>query len=66
MVDAEPLQFICPSGAYWSVHEITDPLSPTGRSLIFVSDYGFRRVRTYPPDWRELGWDALWALSWGR
>ena len=43
-----------------------DTLTANARSLIFVSTAGFRRVRTYPADWRALGAAELWALSWQR
>lgn len=66
MVESAPVHFTAPDGTYWSVHEITDDRHGDGRSLIFVSDSGFRRVRAYPSDWRELEPDALWELSWAR
>lgn len=65
MVSADRVHFLSPTSVHWSVHEIQDPSTATGRSLIFVSDDGFRRVRDYPANWRHLDDAALWALSWG-
>jgi hypothetical protein len=66
MVRAAPVHFTAPDGSFWAVHEIRDDELGLGYSLIFVSDEGFRRVRSYPPSWRELDSAALWALSWTR
>ena len=66
MVSAAPVHFTAPDGTFWTVHEIRDDKLGLGYSLIFVSDEGFRRVRVYPPSWRELDAAALWALSWTR
>ena len=63
---ADPVHFVSPDYTNWTVHEISDPHAPSGRSLIFVSPAGFRRVRVYPADWRELSASELWALSWER
>jgi hypothetical protein len=48
------------------VYEVSDTHGRpwAGRSLIFVSDMGFRRVRTYPPNWREMNPNELYELSW--
>lgn len=62
----EPVHFVAPDYTNWTVHEISDPHTTTGRSLIFVSPGGFRRVRDYPAEWRDLSASDLWALSWGR
>ena len=62
----EPVQFVAPDYSRWSVHEVHDPSTPTGRALLFVSTTGFRRVRSYPADWRTLTAAALWELSWGK
>ena len=51
---------------WWTAYEIRDPNSPSGTSLIFVSGEGFRRVRSYPDDWRGLTPPELAALSWKR
>ena len=37
-----------------------------GPSLIFESDGVLRRVRDYPPDWRELSDAELMQVSWHR
>ena len=53
-------------GTLWLVYEL--PPSPYDRrlaaSLIFESDTVFRRVRTFPANWRDLSDDELFALSW--
>lgn len=64
MAETPTVHFTAPDGSFWSVHEIADDRSESTRSLIFVSDHGFRRVRAYPPEWRDLAPEALWALSW--
>jgi hypothetical protein len=53
------------SGGIWSVNELSDRLDParTRWSLVFSGDACIRRVRQYPPDWRELSDIALIALS---
>ena len=61
-----PLYFQAPDYTHWTVHEVRDPTTNGGRSLIFVSATGFRRVRDYPTGWRALSADDLWALSWQR
>ena len=66
MVAAEPVQFLAPDHTAWTVHEIRDPHNERGYCLIFVSEHGFRRVREYPTEWRELSPLDLWALSWNR
>lgn len=65
MLDASPVHFTAPDGSFWSVHEIGDGPGG-GRALVFVSDGGFRRVRTFPAHWRDLPADDLWSLSWAR
>jgi hypothetical protein len=63
-----PVSFTANDGVRWTVrevgHDATDE-RPDGRSsLLFESDATIRRVRTFPPDWRELDARALVALSW--
>ena len=60
------VRFSDPDHAAWTVHEVHDPFASGGSSLIFASTAGFRRVRRFPADWRELSAEALWALSWQR
>ena len=62
----DPVYFQAPDYTHWTVHEVHDPLTATARALIFVSTAGFRRVRSYPSEWRALGAAELWALSWER
>lgn len=59
-------RFLAPDHGYWVVYEVSDRIgeNEVRRSLIFVSDAGFRRVRDFPEDWRTLDDAALWALSW--
>lgn len=67
MTAADEIRFTAPDGTQWSVHEINSNSSPglARRSLIFVSEEGFRRVYTYPEDWRDLSSEELYKLSWG-
>ena len=54
-------------GAYWIVREFEGDsvvANGGGPCLIFSSDTVFRRVRTFPSNWRELGPDELLVLSW--
>jgi hypothetical protein len=62
----DPVHFVAPDYSHWTVHEVRDPGAERGRSLIFVSPTGFRRVREYPEGWRALAADELWSLSWSR
>lgn len=68
MTSADEVRFTAPDGTHWSVHEVaSSPARPwAGRSLIFVSEHGFRRVYNFPRNWRELQDDELLALSWQR
>ena len=63
---ADAIRFVGPDHSYWSVYEVSDAHGRpwAGRSLIFVSDIGFRRVRNYPSNWREMGPNELYELSW--
>ena len=59
------VEFVSPDGTHWRVYEISNrPSMGTGRSLIFVSEQGFRRVYDYPADWRTLSPEQLSDLSW--
>ena len=53
-------------GMPWLVYEL--PPAPFDRrstpSLVFESESTVRRVRAYPPNWRNLSDDDLFALSW--
>lgn len=49
-------------GHLWRVREVR--FADARPSLIFESEVSFRRVRAYPPDWRQLGDAELYALSW--
>lgn len=60
------VRFVDQDHVIWTVHEIRDPISARGSSLIFVSPDGFRRVRDYPDDWRTLSPAELASLSWNR
>ena len=63
--DQPAVRFRAPNGSHWKVFEMRDPVRDSA-SLIFSSDEGFRRVRTFPADWTALDPAALWALSWSR
>jgi len=60
----EPVYFQAPDYTHWTVHEVHDPIAPGSRALLFVSSAGFRRVRTFPENWRTLPSAELWKLSW--
>jgi hypothetical protein len=49
-------------GHLWRVREVR--FADAKPSLIFESEVSFRRVRVYPTDWRQLGDEELYALSW--
>lgn len=52
------------AGEDWLVYELMMPYDRRGPTLVFESEDIVRRVRTYPPEWRELADDDLFALSW--
>ena len=66
MTSTEPIRFVGPDHSYWTVYEVSDAHSQpwAGRSLIFVSEIGFRRVRAYPEGWRDMSPNELYELSW--
>jgi hypothetical protein len=66
MTRLEQIRFVAPDGSHWTVHEISGSVERpwAARSLIFVGDQGFRRVYSYPENWRELSAEQLFALSW--
>ena len=57
---------IAVDGVFWLVYEL--PPNAFDRrhspSLVFESEGTVRRVREFPSDWRTLGDDDLFALSW--
>ena len=55
-------------GTRWIAFEVTQAIGhAAARSfLIFESSLMMRRVREYPPHWRNLDGPALARLSWGR
>lgn len=56
--------FIDRQGVSWRVfHRHTENEAD---SLIFESESAYRRVRTFPADWRELSSEELCRLSWMR
>jgi len=52
-------------GRVWSVAEVDFPTfeDATCRYLIFSCDSVIRKVRAYPPDWRERTDSALYEVS---
>ena len=50
----------------WRIYELAPPSYDRrgANTLVFESDGFMRRVRRFPANWRELGPDALIALSW--
>ena len=67
--DADCLEFFDAALVSWRVMERDtshDPGAPGDHCLVFASLDSVRRVWVYPIDWRDLGTEALIALSWGR
>ena len=65
----EGVAFVDRNCVQWLVRERdahADPGARGERCLIFAAREVVRRVWNYPPTWRELGADALIALSWRR
>jgi hypothetical protein len=52
----------------WQVREVGPPAYDrrASASLIFYTDEVMRRVRQFPPNWRELSDEELYALSMAR
>lgn len=52
-------------GMHWTVREAAYPAYDRRHQtcLIFENDQVVRRVRTFPPNWRERSDDELYALS---
>lgn len=51
-------------GEDWLVYELLMPYDRRGPTLVFESENIVRRVRSYPPNWRDLPDLELFALSW--
>ena len=67
MTSADQVRFVASDGTYWTVYEIANThVAWASRSLIFVSDRGFRRVYNYPDHWRSLTAEELDSLSWAK
>lgn len=50
----------------WLVYELTFSFDRRSTpSLIFENEQVMRRIRNYPPDWRNLSDEDLFALSLG-
>jgi hypothetical protein len=60
-----PPQTILVDGSSWTVQEVIDPMTSTP-VLIFSGPGVGRRVRNYPPNWRDLPAEQLYKLSWSR
>lgn len=58
---------IAVEGVPWLVYELPPMVFDrrNSPSLVFETDGTIRRVRDYPPNWRDLTDDELYALSWG-
>ena len=62
-----PRRFVDADGIHWSVYESPTTYDRRARpTLVFESDEAVRRVRAYPPNWRDLSDEELAALSWTR
>lgn len=67
MTSADQIRFVAADGTHWTVYEIANThVASASRSLIFVSERGFRRVYNYPTHWRSLSAEELDALSWAK
>lgn len=53
-------------GVPWLVYELPPQVFDRRNtpSLVFESAMAIRRVRSFPADWRSLGDEELFALSW--
>lgn len=53
-------------GVPWLVYELPTMVFDrrNSPSLVFESDVAIRRVRKFPPHWRALEDEELFALSW--
>lgn len=61
--------FIMGDGTLWTVSEYAAGSAVAkdgGACLVFASPDVTRIVRCFPPDWRYLDADELFALSWNR
>ncbi len=62
-----PRTFRAPDGVAWTIREhAVDHGAGGAPCLIFECEGVIRRVRNFPPNWRELSDDALHDLSWSR
>ena len=55
-------QFVDHSGLVWRVREMRADQEPQP-SLLFESELGWRKVRSYPTEWRGMSREALERLS---
>jgi hypothetical protein len=63
------IDFADAAGEFWRVTERdcrSVPGARGARCLVFMSESVFRRVWSYPADWRALAAAALEELSWRR
>jgi hypothetical protein len=58
------VRYVDEHGNEWRVFETR--LSSGEPCLLFESSFAFRRVRRFPPNWRQLSSEELRRLSWGR
>jgi hypothetical protein len=64
-----PLHFLDANGTAWHITERDCHGVPGAHGpfcLIFMSEAVFRRIWSYPADWRALSGDELAVLSWHR
>jgi hypothetical protein len=62
--DDQSRSFIDKQGVSWRVFR--RQVDGDDDCLIFESDSAYRRVRTFPADWRALSSEELSRLSWMR
>ena len=59
--DTSGRRFSDENGTLWQVREVQTANRPA--ALYFETDVAFRRVTSYPKDWRDLPTDELEILS---
>ena len=68
-VPLDVVAFVDANHVHWQVCERdahADPGARGARCLVFAARETVRRVWSYPAFWRDLGAEALIALSWRR
>jgi hypothetical protein len=58
------VRYVDEEGNEWRVFETR--VASGEPCLVFESSFAFRRVRRFPPHWRQLSGEELRRLSWSR